>query len=516
MAAKHQRRKKKAEPVAAPTAPAPSSDQPEVEIEYVVELPPDLDQAFSEAFHRLAGGLEGERGSVGMDKSSIADSILDSLVRGDDDDNNTNQQLESKKDVKKRNRPTVALLKQIAPRPALVEVHDVTSPDPELLVFLKSRKMAVAVPRHWSSAAKYLAGKRGAERKPYQLPDYIVQTGIGKLRDAADDSNDSLQKRQRDRARPKLGQISIDYHVLRDAFFKYQTKPRLTRHGELYFEGKEMERDYSGFVPGVLSEELRQALGMATLSSEGAHASLVCPPPWLAAMQKVGPPPSYPGVAFPGVNAPIPPGAQYGAMDGGWGKPPVDHFGRGVFGDVMGLSSQTVLTEAAPVKLWGGFAHAKEAEEEDDRSRKRLRQQQQEEEEEEEGELPEAGEVQQIESFSFTPVAAAVPTDQRSLVPEQIVDLRKKPFRVLDQVSTATTTTGLFGASHQYDKVVVVAVAPEQAEEAKEIVKKAEEELARQQPPVGLAPGAGLLDISQDLKRKLAKDAKPKKEKFKF
>ncbi|KAH9249717.1 hypothetical protein BASA81_012513 [Batrachochytrium salamandrivorans] len=104
-----------------------------------------------------------------------------------------------------------------------------------------------------------------------------------------------------------------------------------------------------------------------------------------------------------------------------------------------------------------------------------------------------------------------------SLVPDQIVDLRKKPFRVLDQVSPTTTTTGtaLFGASHQYDKVVV-AIAPEQAEETKEIAKRAEEELARHQPPVGLAPGAGLLDISQDLKRKLAKDAKPKKEKFKF
>ncbi|KAH9249716.1 hypothetical protein BASA81_012512 [Batrachochytrium salamandrivorans] len=331
MAAKHQRRKKKEQQSVVGEQPPPaSSDQSGVEIEYVVELPPDLDQTFSEVFHRLAGGLEGERSTLVMDRSSIADSILDSLGHGDGDNGESGEakkQHESRKDLKKRNRPTVALLKQVAPRPALVEVHDVTSPDPELLVFLKSRKMAVPVPRHWSSAAKYLAGKRGMERKPYQLPDYIAQTGIGKLRDAADDSNDSLQKRQRDRARPKLGQISIDYHVLRDAFFKYQTKPRLTRHGELYFEGKEMERDYSGFVPGVLSEELRQALGMATLNCEGAHASLICPPPWLAAMQKAGPPPSYPGVAFPGVSAPIPPGAQYGAMDGGWGKPPVDHFG---------------------------------------------------------------------------------------------------------------------------------------------------------------------------------------------
>lgn len=45
--------------------------------------------------------------------------------------------------------------------------------------------------------------------------------------------------------------------------------------------------------PGVLSEELRNGLGMA----EGA------PPPWLINMQRYGPPPSYPELKV----APIPP-----------------------------------------------------------------------------------------------------------------------------------------------------------------------------------------------------------------
>jgi splicing factor 3B subunit 2 len=40
---------------------------------------------------------------------------------------------------------------------------------------------------------------------------------------------------------PKTGKIDIDYQVLHDAFFKYQTKPKMTRHGDLYFEGKEFE-----------------------------------------------------------------------------------------------------------------------------------------------------------------------------------------------------------------------------------------------------------------------------------
>lgn len=30
------------------------------------------------------------------------------------------------------------------------------------------------------------------------------------------------------------------------------------------------------------------------------------PPPWLIAMQRYGPPPSYPNLKIPGLNAPIP------------------------------------------------------------------------------------------------------------------------------------------------------------------------------------------------------------------
>lgn len=40
---------------------------------------------------------------------------------------------------------------------------------------------------------------------------------------------------------PKMGKMDIDYQVLHDAFFKYQTKPKLTHHGDLYHEGKEFE-----------------------------------------------------------------------------------------------------------------------------------------------------------------------------------------------------------------------------------------------------------------------------------
>lgn len=78
--------------------------------------------------------------------------------------------------------------------------------------------------------------------------------------------------------------------------------------------------------PGVLSENLRGALGMGGTT----------PPPWLINMQRYGPPPSYPDLKVAGLNAPIPPGAQFGYQPGGWGKPPVDEGGNPLYGDVFG------------------------------------------------------------------------------------------------------------------------------------------------------------------------------------
>lgn len=48
-------------------------------------------------------------------------------------------------------------------------------------------------------------------------------------------------------------------------------------------------------------------------------------------MQRYGPPPSYPQLKIPGLNAPIPLGAKFGYQPGGWGKPPVDEVGFTTF-----------------------------------------------------------------------------------------------------------------------------------------------------------------------------------------
>ena len=65
------------------------------------------------------------------------------------------------------------------------------------------------------------------------------------------------------------------------------------------------------------------------------------PPPWLINQQKVGPPPSYPAMKIPGLNAPPPPGGQWGFQPGGFGKPPVDEENKPLWGgDIFGMGNQ--------------------------------------------------------------------------------------------------------------------------------------------------------------------------------
>jgi hypothetical protein len=115
--------------------------------------------------------------------------------------------------------------------------------------------------------------------------------------------------------------------------YRWQTKPRMTIHGDLYYEGKEFETRLKEKKPGDLSEELRTALGMPI-----GPACHKIPPPWLIAQQRYGPPPSYPNLKIPGLNAPIPEACSFGYHAGGWGKPPVDEGGKPLYGDVFGTN----------------------------------------------------------------------------------------------------------------------------------------------------------------------------------
>jgi len=83
-----------------------------------------------------------------------------------------------------------------------------------------------------------LQGKRGIEKPPFDLPDFIKATGIMEMRQALQEKEDqkTLKAKMRERVRPKMGKIDIDYQKLHDAFFKYQSKPKMTIHGDIYYE----------------------------------------------------------------------------------------------------------------------------------------------------------------------------------------------------------------------------------------------------------------------------------------
>ncbi|XP_012273346.1 splicing factor 3B subunit 2 [Orussus abietinus] len=272
----------------------------------------------------------------------------------------------SKRKLKRLTRLSVAELKQLVGRPDVVEMHDVTARDPKLLVQLKAHRNTVPVPRHWCFKRKYLQGKRGIEKPPFDLPDFIKRTGITEMRASLQERDDTrtLKAKMRERARPKLGKIDIDYQKLHDAFFKWQTKPRMTIHGDLYYEGKEFETRLKEKKPGELSDELRTALGMPV----GPNCHKV-PPPWLIAMQRYGPPPSYPNLKIPGLNAPIPEGCAFGYHAGGWGKPPVDETGRPLYGDVFGVARAPggdAVDEEVDRGMWGEPESESSGEEDED------------------------------------------------------------------------------------------------------------------------------------------------------
>lgn len=380
-----------------------------------------------------------------------------------DEDEESAQPKMSKKKRKQLNKLSIAELKALVKIPEVVEWQDVSSSDPRLLVQIKAQRNVVPVPTHWSLKREYLSSKRGIEKPPFRLPTFIADTGITEMRDAVleKQAEQSLKQKQRERVAPKMGKLDIDYQKLYDAFFRFQTKPELTRFGEVYYEGKETEVDYQHFRPGELSENTKEALGMPP----GA------PPPWLINQQRFGPPPSYPTLKIPGLNAPPPSGGSWGFHPGGWGKPPVDEFNRPLFGgDVFGLTGQSggqgqsgaqaAAASGEPVErtLWGELQPREEESEEEEES---------DEEEEEEEEEDTAGGLETPSGLE-TPggYASTVQPDYGQGVETSIageMDLRKERRGYDTEESSAPRSAytilperqvraeGFFGSDRVYD-----------------------------------------------------------------
>ena len=271
-------------------------------------------------FKSILNKFQGEEENEQDDNQHVFLSDDDDQGYETDEESQANAQNSTKlgkKKIRHMNKIPLADLKALAPRPEVVEWYDADAPDPLLLVEIKSQKNVVPVPEHWMSKSEYLSSKRGIKKAPFDLPPFIKATGIMDMRDNTKEDEQTLKQKTRERVQPKMGKLDIDYQKLHDAFFKFQVKPRLFKVGEIYYEGKENEKDYSHYRPGKLSKKLVEALNIPPNA----------PPPWLLNMQRYGPPPSYPGLKIPGLNAPIPPGAQWGFQPGGYGKPPLDDNG---------------------------------------------------------------------------------------------------------------------------------------------------------------------------------------------
>ncbi|XP_036967876.1 splicing factor 3B subunit 2 isoform X2 [Acanthopagrus latus] len=487
----------------------------EVEIEYITEEPEIYDPNFIffkrifEAF-KLTDDVkkEKEKEPEKAEKQETAaprkKGFEDERKDSDDSDEEIRPDVPklSKKKLRRMNRLTVAELKQLVARPDVVEMHDVTAQEPKLLVHLKATRNTVPVPRHWCFKRKYLQGKRGIEKPPFELPEFIKKTGIQEMREALQEKEDAktMKTKMREKVRPKMGKIDIDYQKLHDAFFKWQIKPKLTIHGDLYYEGKEFETRLKEKKPGDLSDELRIALGMPV----GPNAHKV-PPPWLIAMQRYGPPPSYPNLKIPGLNSPIPENCTFGYHAGGWGKPPVDEMGKPLYGDVFGTNAADFQAKAEEEEVdhtpWGELEPSDEESSEEE-----------EEEESDEEKPDETGFFTPADSGLITPGGfSSVPAGMET---PELIELRKKKieeamdgnetpqlFTVLPERRTGPVGAAMMASTHIYDvsgamasrkagggqesQGVEVALAPEELElDPMAMTQKYEEHVREQQAQV--------------------------------
>ncbi|KAJ8007532.1 hypothetical protein DPEC_G00095000 [Dallia pectoralis] len=488
--------------------------EPEVEIEYVTEEPEIYNPNyifFKRIFEtfKLTDDVKKEKEKE-PEKEKEVPTVLkkkgfeEEKRDSDDSDDEIRPDVPklSKKKLRRMNRLTVAELKQLVARPDVVEMHDVTAQEPKLLVHLKATRNTVPVPRHWCFKRKYLQGKRGIEKPPFELPEFIKRTGIQEMREALQEKEDAktMKTKMREKVRPKMGKIDIDYQKLHDAFFKWQMKPKLSIHGDLYYEGKEFETRLKEKKPGDLSDELRIALGMPV----GPNSHKV-PPPWLIAMQRYGPPPSYPNLKIPGLNAPIPESCSFGYHAGGWGKPPVDETGKPLYGDVFGTNAGDFQAKAEEEEVdrtpWGELEPSDEESSEEE-----------EEEESDEEKPDETGFFTPADSGLITPGGfSSVPAGMET---PELIELRKKKieeamdgnetpqlFTVLPERRTGAVGTAMMASTHIYDvsgamagrkagggqesQGVEVALAPEELElDPLAMTQKYEEHVRNQEAQV--------------------------------
>lgn len=201
------------------------------------------------------------------------------------------------------NKPTLAELKSSVLTPQLIEKHDCDAKEPYFLASVKTSFNVVQVPSHWQSKRDYLSGRSLLEKKPFELPDLIKQTGVDSMRNTLpeDEEQEKLKEQTRNAVRPKLGKLDLDYKKLYDVFFKLGKKWKpdtMLPYGDVYYENRNLQGEarwrklVKDRIPGRLSDDLRHALGLQPGQL----------PPWCLRMKDLGMPPSYPNMKIAGLN----------------------------------------------------------------------------------------------------------------------------------------------------------------------------------------------------------------------
>jgi len=157
-----------------------------------------------------------------------------------------------------------------------------------------------------------------------------------------------------------------------------------------------------------------------------------------------------------GLNAPIPEGCSFGYHAGGWGKPPVDEFGRPLYGDVFGMqgcSGDPILPEEeVDHTLWGELESEGEEEEVEERE---------EEEAEQEGTDDQSGLVTPAEGLAtpsgFSSVPAGLETPAMFQMRKNQIESEMKNnettqlYTVLPEERADRIRQAMMGSAHVYD-----------------------------------------------------------------
>jgi len=189
------------------------------------------------------------------------------------------------------------------------------------------------------------------------------------------------------------------------------------------------------------------------------------PPPWLVNMQRYGPPPSYSALKIPGLNAPLPSSdCQYGYHVGGWGKPPVDNFGRPLYGgnpfdmpssltNGDGVPKEGLVTsdnKTLESKEWGALPIGGDhdnSDEEDESDEEMEESDSEEEEQVEEGEEQEEGNDNSMPPPP-PPTTRSEPVDLRKNASD--TSQVKELYTVLEEKTTSHGQQQVFGSQVQY------------------------------------------------------------------